>query len=833
VKSKDQALDSLQEYVRWMRSLGYEMTGKGCVLQADNDGAYTSQRFREWCGEQGIRQQFSAPHTQAQNGVAERAWNTLVDTARTLLTAARLPKPYWGFALKHAALVRSMVPSSALTGGGSKVPFQRLFGTEPDLSQLRVFGCPAFVHVERDARKKWDPKARQGVYVGRSLESKTHLVFFPETHTLVQSMHVDFDETAPVAGEGVSAAGSKRAPATKSVSVLVRAPSVQPQQPSHDTDSEVSAVSESGDDTATDFEPDSPASPAPGPKQFARDPLLDSFEDDINVMLSVRDALVTALSAHAQVGDPKSYSEAMAGPDADKWAEATLEECQSILENNTWTLVPRSTLRAGARAMRSKFIYKTKHDSDGGIERYKARLVVQGCSQREGIDYDEVFAPVAHHETIRVALAVAASSGMVVHQMDVKTAFLIPEVSEELYMELPDGWPSELPGKRADSVCRLNKALYGLKQAPRYWNQRLNAWMLSQHFERSLCDSCLYIKTLADGSRMYVTVWVDDLLIMARSLVDIELFKTAISSEFKMKDLGPAHFCLGMRIRSESGSLRLDQQRYIEDVLQRFKMADCNPVGTPLPPHTVLEPAKTSGGGDGLLGPDGVLRFREITGSLMYMVACTRPDLAVAVNQLARHMAAPTTAHMQAAKHVLRYLRGTAAWGLSYKGAGDVDSTNTAVGYADATWGSVEPNKRSVTGYVFVLNGAAVSWKCKVQHCVALSTTEAEYLSLCEATREAAYLRNLLSELGLEQHKPTVIFEDNQPCIHLVSNPVTISRAKHIAIRLNFVRERLQDQTIKVMYCPTQNMAADALTKILPKPQHRKLCTLLMGEELE
>jgi len=191
-------------------------------------------------------------------------------------------------------------------------------------------------------------------------------------------------------------------------------------------------------------------------------------------------------------------------------------------------------------------------------------------------------------------------------------------------------------------------------------------------------------------------------------------------------------------------------------------------------------------------------------------------------------MAHPTQPHMAAAKHILRYLKGTAGLGLLYDGQGH-GSNNTVVGFAHATWGSVPGSSRSVSGYVFMLNGAAVSWRCRVQSCVALSTAEAEFFSLCEATREAVYLRNLLLEFGLPQTMATVIFEDNQPCIHLVRNPVTASRSKHVAIRFNFVRERLQEGVINVVYCPTEDMAADAFTKVLPRPQHIKLRDIVFG----
>ena len=287
-----------------------------------------------------------------------------------------------------------------------------------------------------------------------------------------------------------------------------------------------------------------------------------------------------ALTSHAMPADPRNFAEAMASSQAQQWREAMQDECQSIMDNKVLELVPRDSLPADARPLASMFIFKTKHDANGNVERHKARMVVKGCAQRQGVDYDEVFAPVAHHESIRIVLSTAAARGMVVHQMDVKTAFLIPEIKEVIFMELPRGWPEELPGGGSNGtlVARLNKALYGLKQAPRYWYERLSGWMVDEGFKRSQSDPCLFVRELGDHNYLYVTVWVDDLLIAAAREQDVLAFKRRISAAFSMKDLGVAHFCLGMRFRY--GWAAMDQERYIGELLERHGMANCKPVQT-------------------------------------------------------------------------------------------------------------------------------------------------------------------------------------------------------------------------------------------------------------
>ena len=208
--------------------------------------------------------------------------------------------------------------------------------------------------------------------------------------------------------------------------------------------------------------------------------------------------------------------------------------------------------------------------------------------------------------------------------------------------------------------------------------------------------------------------------------------------------------------------------------------------------------------------------YREIVGALMYLVSCTRPDIAAAVNQLSQAMSRPLKEHMTSAKHVLKYLQGTSSIVLQYNKCSD----NNLVGFTDASFGSTE-SRRSVTGYVFLLNGAAISWKTRVQPTVALSTAESEYMAACAATQEAIFLRNLLSDIGFTQ-TTTVLFEDNQPAIKIAENRITSQRSKHIDVKYHFIREAIIDGKIKLVYVPTCDQLADILTKILkPEPTAR------------
>jgi hypothetical protein len=260
-------------------------------------------------------------------------------------------------------------------------------------------------------------------------------------------------------------------------------------------------------------------------------------------------------------------------------------------------------------------------------------------------------------------------------------------------------------------------------------------------------------------------------------------------------------------------TLMLSQRSYAESLLQKFRVADAKPRATPLPTNIKLLRSE-----DNLLDAAMATTYREAVGGLMYLACNTRPDLAQSVGMLARFMSAPTAEHWAAVISVLRYLRGTADLGLNYGGShsGGARGSSTVEGYCDADWAGDLNTRRSTTGFVFLLNGAAISWSSRLQQTVSTSTVEAEYVAAAEATREALWLRKLMRDLDVSEGA-TVIRSDNQGALSLVGNPIISERSKHIDIVYHFVRERAARGEIQLVYCPTEQMVADVLTKPLPE----------------
>jgi hypothetical protein len=329
--------------------------------------------------------------------------------------------------------------------------------------------------------------------------------------------------------------------------------------------------------------------------------------------------------------EPASYEEV-----AEKkvWQDAMIEEYQSILKNDVWDVVPRPRDKS---VVSSKWIFKTKHSTDGSIEKYKARFVARGFSQKEGIDYEETFAPVARYTSIRAILAIAAVMKWKVHQMDVKTTFLNGVVEEEVYVEQPQGFETH---DRKTHVCRLKKALYGLKQAPRAWYGRIDGYLMSLGFTKSKADPNLYFKVV-DGGPVILLLYVDDLFLTGVEKL-IDECKKMLASEFEMKDLGIMHYFLGLEVWQRPDGIFLNQGKYAVEILKRFGMMDCKAMPTPMVTNLKLLCDTSSETMDATM-------YRQLVGSLMYLTN-TRPDICFAVNTLSQYMVEPRRVHLVADK---------------------------------------------------------------------------------------------------------------------------------------------------------------------------------------
>ena len=549
-----------------------------------------------------------------------------------------------------------------------------------------------------------------------------------------------------------------------------------------------------------------------------------SVQYDLDEDVELDDKLYKGYVFHAivkrHIATPQTYREVLKSPDVSDWLTAMDSEHNSLIANETWELVKRPPRR---KILDSRWVYAVKYTETGEIDRFKARLVVKGYLQKYGIDYVETFAPVVRMEVLRMILTIAASLDWEIHQMDVKTAFLNGFLEEEIYMNQPEGYVTK--GKE-NLVCRLLKSLYGLKQAPRVWHGALTEYLLSCGFKPLVIDRCVFINTDADGNTCIISAYVDDLLIVANTLAVMHHVKAQLSGRFKMTDLGEIHFLLGWHIRRNRTQrmIFITQEKYAEKVLERFKFDAARPSKTPMEANTSLRHADRPELPSEIAAMANI-PYREVIGSLMYLMVGTRPDLATLIRETSQHLTNPGKVHWEALTRALRYLRGTSSYGIRLGGvhaAQQLRSGSFLSAYCDADFANAE-SRRSVTGYVTLLVGnSPISWRSQMQSLVTLSSTEAEYVALAACVQEVKYLRTLLRELGFEHTAPVTVYEDNQSCIKLVKNPESHGRTKHIDIKYHFLQEAYAALVIFMVYCATSEMIADTLTKSLPAPAYKR-----------
>lgn len=444
--------------------------------------------------------------------------------------------------------------------------------------------------------------------------------------------------------------------------------------------------------------------------------------------------------------------------------------------------------------------------------------MAKGCSQQPGVDFQETFAPVARQSSIRILMALAAEFNLELFQLDVEMAYINGDLDEDeqIFMEQADEF---VEVKKEDQVYSLKKALYGLKQSGRKWFMKLDEELLRFGLQPLKTEKCIYIMETED-TYMIVVIYVDDLIIGTSNKDTYLKLKKDLAQKFKMKDLGKLHYCLGIEFKQDLSrkTVTMCQRKYIQNILIDYGMVEAKTMSTPLDgnvklskqmqPKTEQEKSEME-----------TIPYSSLVGSLMYLAVSTRPDIAHAVSALSQYTTNPGKEHWQAAKRVLRYLRGTENHGLIFK-----QLSCPLEGYVDSDWGGNIDDRLSYTGFVFKLANGAVTWESRKQRSVALSSTEAEYMALTEAAKETIYLRNLLKDFGFlsDDAEPTIVYCDNQGAQKLMRNPIFHSRTKHIDIRHHYVREVFQRGELNVKYIPTNEMIADVLTKSLFGPSHRK-----------
>ncbi|KAK1629797.1 hypothetical protein QYE76_004112 [Lolium multiflorum] len=782
MKHKSETFEKFKEFQSEVEN---QRNKKIKFLRSDRGGEYLSYEFGMHLKKCGILSQLTPPGTPQRNGVSERRNRTLLDMVRSMMSLTDLPLSFWSYALETAAFTLNRAPSKSV----ETTPYELWFNKKPKLSFLKVWGCEAY--VKKLQPDKLEPKAEKCVFIGYPKETIGYTFYHRSEGKIFVAKNGTFLEkeflTKEVTGRKVELDEIEE-------SLLVDQSSAVPE--------DVPVPPTPATEEANDNDHETSNEIATEPRRSTRERATpDWYDPCLNVMI-----------VDNNDEDPATYEEAMMSPDSNKWQEAMKSEMGSMYDNKVWTLVDLPDSR---KAVENKWIFKRKTDADGNITVYKARLVAKGFRQIQGVDYDETFSPVAKLKSVRILLAIAAFFDYEIWQMDVKTAFLNGDIEEELYMVQPKGF---VDPKNADKVCKLQRSIYGLKQASRSWNRRFDKVIKDFGFIQCHGEACIY-KKVSGSSVAFLILYVDDILLIGNDIELLSSVKGYLNNSFSMKDLGEASYILGIKIyRDRSRRLiGLSQSTYLDKILKKFRMDESKKGFLPMLPGKVL--SKTQGPATAEERERmSQIPYASAVGSIMYAMLCTRPDIAHVVSLTSRYQSDPGMEHWTAVKNILKYLKRTKDMFLCYGG----DQELVVTSYTDASWNTDPDDSKSQSGYVFILNGAAVSWASSKQCTVAKSSTESEYIAASEASSEAVWMKRFIVELGVVPSAldPLVIYCDNMGAIANAQEPRSHKRLKHIKLRYHSIREYIEDGEVKICKVHTDLNVADPLTKALPRAKH-------------
>ncbi|CAI7731451.1 unnamed protein product [Closterium sp. NIES-53] len=839
----------------WLPLAERESDTKLKSFQCDAAGEYRSLEFTTYLKERGIRRLFSLPHAHQQSGVAERLNRTQQEKMRALLAQSQLDPLYWPFAMDHATLLHNLLSSSALPNNAS--PHLLWTGKLGTTKLLRVFGCIVQYRPPTAPLEKFDQRAKWGLHLGIEKQYLAWRIMDYRSCLLVPARDCIFYEnlTLPVFEQHFA---MQQNPATLFHGVRSFA----------SADAELAASEEPDPDGAREAAPDPPVPvTSSGIPEFI--PLADAAPEDVRdvhhtylvdeqrqPMPVVSDSSIrvnpdkiggasgdqhdsvnfvgrTDDNPHYQTGlqilglatavqhsstvnlELKTARQTLSSFSREKWRETMDRELAALEKRGTWDLIPIEKT-VNKNVLTGKWVFRVKTKADGTYEKHKARWVVHGFDQTHGIDYTLTFAPVSRHTSVRLVLCEAAAKNFPLQQIDVSNAFLYADVDAEIYVEYPHTYPTNPP-----SVCKLKKSLYGIKQAPRLWQQHLNRKLTDVGFRQLPHDPGMY--RLDDkGSYALLVAYVDDILYVSSSTSLGDRIKADLKKSLDLTISTKVIQFLGLNVSQTSSAIHLTASKYAESLAKRFN----------IPTDFVATPYRSTLTGHvpnlKNLSAAGLQLYQQQLGCLLFAAVTCRPDLAFVASHLAQFLRCPKEGHSLELQRALRYFVSTPTLGLIFNAGKPTDKMYLS-GYVDADHAGDTSDRRSRTGYIFRLKPIGpISWNSSKQELVSLSSAEAEFIAACAVTREGLYLQELLDEAKFVTPNQFTLQCDNQSAITIANKPGFVNRTKHILLRYFFVKDAIDKGRMCLVYCPTNGMAADSLTKKLTRQKFHH-CNQLSG----
>ena len=750
------------ELKRFITKIENQFNTKIKNIRTDNGNEFNNEVMKEFCEEKGINHQKTSPYSPQSNGIAERYNRTIKNMIRYMLINANLPNIFWTYAAEYAVYILNRILSSKNT---NRSAYELLYKRKPNLKYLKIFGCKTFYYnpqlnqqINTGTPNKLLNRAIEGIFIGFDMNRRCFKIYNPTSNSIVSSRTAKFNEE--------------------------EFPGIKIQQVEEQLFNEIELSNEKINQDDEVYNPDlfSPMKTRSG-KEIST--------NNIN-----NEKLMKITNDIHEI--PNNYSEAILGDESTEWKNAIKEELKALQENKTWIIVDKLPKM---NIIKNRWVFNKKIKEDN-TTRFKARLVAKGFTQVFGIDYFNTYAPVAKMDSIRMFLSISIQENLILNQYDVKTAYLNGTLKENLFMEIPEGIETS-----KNKCCKLIKSIYGLKQSGRVWNEEINNTLIEWNFQRCINEPCIYYKN-EKGKITLILIYVDDIILGATNENEIKEIYRILNNKYKITNLGIVKNFLNLEIEQLKGEIHLSQTKYIQKLIQKFKIQDMKNYYSPTDQNTNLTIVNEK---NPTLSCNKL--YRNIIGSLMYLMIGTRPDIAYIVGILSRYAEYPTQMHLNASKRVLGYLKTT----INYKIIFRMNNINEIITYCDADFAQDSATRKSISGSIHLHGVNLLSWKSKRQTSPALSTMEAEYVALSTAAQQTIWLNNLLMEILKGKVNTPKIYSDNQAAIKISNNFITTPRAKHIDVKYHFIRHLIEEQKIKLEYINTKMNIADVFTKSLPQ----------------
>lgn len=795
LKNKSEAVSKLDIFLKLVEN---QFGRKVKCLRSDWGTEICNKEAQSIIESLGILHTKSTAYTPQQNGRIEREIRTVTEAARSIIHAKGMNENLWAEAVNYSVFTLNQSGTSSVK---DKTPAELWFGRIVSVDKLKTFGCKCYVFIQDRFRSKTEKKSKTGLFVGYDTDAPSYRILLDENRSIVSSNDVIFDEQFKSTESFTQFETSLR----NDVGSNTKRKESESEKTSDQDDQSSkyeSLESEESDMESSESEEDELPYRALRNRRNLKIPV--KYNDyELSKGMEKKKQETALIGAIEDI----SVSEAMKD---ERYKEAMLKEFDALMSMQTWTLVDPPDY---VTPLEGRWLLREKED---GI--IKARYVVKGCQQREGIDYSDTYSPVVDLASIRLLLSIAASRGMEIITFDVISAFLNGELEEVIHMKQPEGFDDG-----SGRICKLNKSLYGLKQSPKNWNQAITALLKSLNFESTDDDPCVYYNP---DKSIIIALHVDDGMMIGKSVEEMIKVLEQINKKYKLtykisSEKGLSY--LGMKIEVRSNEIFISQPNYARKILTRFSYENVNSAPTPIEKGMVTEEADFVNNKP----LSKSVPYRAAIGSLLYLAVTSRPDISFAVSYLSRFNSNPKASHWCMVKRVFQYVKGTIEFGISFNGGKEL------IAYTDSDYAGDSETSKSTTG-VLLIRGGPIAWFSQKQRLVVNSTAEAEYRAAVSCIDEVCLIRRIASELDcLDMSKPTPLLIDNNSAIFMLKSAHEGKRQKgkkHVEISRKFIQQHI-DVTVSPKHVRSSDQLSDILTKPLQKKMFQMLRRKIIKEE--